>query len=137
MKPVLARHRLFAYGTLQLPERLQALIGRVPPGIPAQLAGFRCGLVARADFPGIVPCADSTTAGLLLAGLAADELEKLDAYEGELYQRVAVQVQTADGLFSTWVYQIVPWARSRVTHAPWTIAGYRALNGRTRLTYHG
>ncbi len=136
MKPVLARHRLFAYGTLQLPERLQALIGRVPPGIPAQLAGFRCGLVARADFPGLVPSADSTTAGLLLAGLTADELQKLDAYEGELYQRVAVHVQTAEGLFSTWVYQIAPWARSRVTHELWTIEGYRALNGRTRLTYH-
>lgn len=136
MKPVLARHRLFAYGTLQLPERLQALIGRVPPGIPAQLAGFRCGLVARADFPGIVPCHDSAVSGLLLAGLSDGELETLDAYEGELYQRVSVQVQTSDGPHSAWVYQIAPWARNRVTQEPWTIEAYRVLNGRTRLTYH-
>lgn len=136
MKPVLARHRLFAYGTLQLPKRLQALIDRVPPGISAQLDGFRCGLVARADFPGIVPCQDSTVSGLLLAGLSARELDTLDAYEGELYQRISVLVQTREGSHAAWVYQIVPWARNRVTHEPWTIEGYRTLNGKTRLTYH-
>lgn len=136
MKPVLARHRLFAYGTLQLPERLQTLIGRVPPGISAQLERFRCGLVVRADFPGIVPCHDASVRGLLLAGLSAYELDSLDAYEGELYQRICVQVKTGEGSHSAWVYQIVPWARNRVTHEPWTIEGYRALNGRTRLTYH-
>lgn len=135
MMALLARHRLFVYGTLQLPERLQALIGRVPFSVAAELSGFRCGLVARADFPGIVPCSDSITPGLLLAGLTLGELNSLDDYEGELYRRVSVQVKTAEGLLSSWVYQIVPWAHARVTHEPWTIEGYRTKHGRVRLTY--
>lgn len=137
MKYPLARHRLFVYGTLQLPDRMQALIGRIPPSKAAQLVGFRTGLVARADFPGIVPCPDAVTTGLLLGSLNAEDLARLDAYEGELYQRVSIQVQTVSGPCSAWVYQIVPWARDRVTREPWTIEGYRALKGRTRLTYHG
>lgn len=135
MMPV-SRHRLFVYGTLQLPEKLQALIGRVPVSVAAELIGFRCGIVARADFPGIAPCSSAVTIGLLLSGLTAKELSTLDEYEGELYQRVSVQVQTASAPFSSWVYQIVPWARNRVTHEPWTIEGYRSLKGRQRLTYH-
>ena len=45
------RHGLFVYGTLQLPEKLQSLLGRVPSLEPATLHGYRCGLVARAELP--------------------------------------------------------------------------------------
>lgn len=133
MKPPLARHRLFAYGTLQLPERLQALIGRVPPMSPARLREYRSGLVERADFPGLVPCADAVTEGMLLTGITESELQVLDEYEGELYRRILVHVEAGREPVDTWVYIIVPWARRRVTTTPWTLERYRS--GKRRLTY--
>lgn len=128
------RHGLFVYGTLQLPEKLQSLLGRVPSLEPATLHGYRCGLVARADFPGIVPQPDSIVNGQVLAPLDQFELEILDQYEGELYQRLRATVMTARGPAKVWVYAIVPWARGRVTQQVWTVEAYRARK-QPRWTY--
>lgn len=128
------RHGLFVYGTLQLPERLQSLLGRVPSQAPAILYGYRCGLVARADFPGIVPQQDSHVNGLVLSPLEQSELDVLDQYEGELYRRLRVTVLTACKPINVWAYVIVPWARGRVTQQVWTIEQYRARKG-ARWTY--
>lgn len=128
------RHGLFVYGTLQLPEKLQSLLGRVPSLEPATLHGYRCGLVARADFPGIVPQADAVVNGQVLAPLSQAELDILDQYEGELYQRVRVSVVAARGPVNVWVYAIVPWARGRVTEQVWTVEDYRTRK-RPRWTY--
>lgn len=128
------RHGLFVYGTLQLPEKLQSLLGRVPSLELATLHDYRCGLVARADFPGIVPQQDSVVNGQVLAPLDQSELEILDQYEGELYQRLRVTVMTARGPVNVWVYAIVPWARGRVTQQVWTVEAYRARK-QPRWTY--
>lgn len=135
MKPLLPRHRLFAYGTLQLPERLQGLIGRVPPMLPAELLDYRCGLVMRADFPGIVPCSGERTSGMLLSGIQAKELQTLDIYEGELYHRIRIYAHTRHGRLDAWVYCIAPWARARVSQHPWSTEYYRNEAQRIRLTY--
>jgi len=128
------RHGLFVYGTLQLPEKLQSLLGRVPSLEPATLHDYRCGLVARADFPGIVPQQDSVVNGQVLAPLSQAELEILDQYEGELYQRLRVTVVADRGPVNVWVYAIAPWARGRVTEQAWTIEAYRTRK-QSRWTY--
>ena len=129
------RHQLFVYGTLQLPEKLQGILGRIPALTPALLMGYRVGMVARADFPGIVPDESSTVSGQLLGPLNQQELERLDRYEGELYQRVRVPVQLGDKQCQAWTYCIVPWARERVTRETWTIEDYRNRR-HPRWTYH-
>ncbi|MEZ5504849.1 MAG: gamma-glutamylcyclotransferase family protein [Gammaproteobacteria bacterium] len=128
------RHGLFVYGTLQLPEKLQSLLGRVPSLEPATLHGYRCGLVARADFPGIVPQPDSVVNCQVLAPLTQAELELLDQYEGELYQRLRVTVVADRGPVTVWVYAIAPWAWGRVTDQAWTVEAYRARK-QPRWTY--
>lgn len=131
------QHNLFVYGTLQLPEKTSDIIGRMPVTIGARLYGYRCGVVARANFPGIVPHTDSSVPGLLLSGLNRDELRQLDIYEGELYRRIQVQVEVDDkaGFHQCWVYAIAQWALTRVTEEPWTIEWYRQLGNKGRLTY--
>lgn len=138
VKPVLPKHRLFVYGTLQLPERVHEIIGRTLEGTPAHLDGYRCGLVARADFPGIVPDAAARTTGQLLAGLGEAELILLDDYEGELYHRILVTatLDPVEHPISAWTYVIAPWAQARVTQQPWTIGWYRQLQ-QGRVTYRG
>lgn len=129
-------HCLFVYGTLQLPERVHAIIGRALTGIPAQLEEYRCGCVTRADFPGIVPDKMECTRGQLLKNLSHADLLHLDAYEGELYRRVRVNVlcdSASCQKTSAWVYVIAPWAQTRVTRLPWSVEWYRQQ--RKRLTY--
>ena len=78
------RGDLFVYGTLQFPEVLRALLGRVPDGSPTTLDGWRAAALARRPYPGLVQ-ADATVGGMLLTGLRAEELEVLDEYESGPY----------------------------------------------------
>jgi gamma-glutamylcyclotransferase (GGCT)/AIG2-like uncharacterized protein YtfP len=79
------RGDLFAYGTLQFPEVLRALIGRIPDSGAAALAGWRAAALARRTYPGLVP-AGATVPGMLLTGLTAVELNILDEYESGPYE---------------------------------------------------
>ena len=127
--------KLFVYGTLQLPEIIEKIAGQQFPAQTAYLSGYRCGLIERADFPGILPCENSTVSGLLLNGLTCAQLDKLDEYEGELYQRIKVPVSTGTDQCNAWVYCIAPWARHRVSSTRWSIEWYRSLGKKYRLTY--
>jgi len=135
LKAALSKHRLFAYGTLQLPERVEAIIGRQLPTRPAVIEGYRCGMVSRADFPGAVPATGARLDGLLLGGIQDGELMLLDRYEGELYHRIQVTAECSDGLTDAWLYVLVPWARGRLTDEAWSIDGYRNRMRKVRFTY--
>ncbi len=78
------RGDLFAYGTLQFPEVLRVLLGRVPDCSPMALEGWRAAALARRVYPGLVP-ADTTVPGMLLTGLSEEELRVLDEYESGPY----------------------------------------------------
>src|SRR5262249_11265420 len=78
------RGDLFVYGTLQFPEVLRALLGRVPDSSPITLDGWRAAALARRTYPGLVP-ANATVPGMLLTGLTAEELQVLDEYESGPY----------------------------------------------------
>ena len=62
------------------------------------------------------------------------DLLKLDEYEGELYRRQRVEVES-NGAQMCWVYVIAPWAHQRVSDTPWTIEWYRTHGSKGRLTY--
>lgn len=127
--------KLFVYGTLQLPEVTEKILGQRFPAQAAQLRGYRCGLIERADFPGILPSSNSVVEGQLLSGLTAGQLVKLDQYEGELYQRIKVAVAVGSESCTAWVYCIAPWARHRVSSTLWTVDWYRSRSPKCRLTY--
>jgi gamma-glutamylcyclotransferase (GGCT)/AIG2-like uncharacterized protein YtfP len=78
------RGDLFVYGTLQFPEVLRALLGRIPDSSATTLDGWRAAALARRTYPGLVP-ANATVGGTLLTGLTAEELQVLDEYESGPY----------------------------------------------------
>ncbi|HUA41085.1 MAG TPA: gamma-glutamylcyclotransferase family protein [Streptosporangiaceae bacterium] len=78
------RGDLFVYGTLQFPEVLHTLLGRIPEGDRVTLSGWRAAALARRPYPGLVQ-ANATVTGTLLTGLSADELVTLDEYESGPY----------------------------------------------------
>lgn len=77
---------LFAYGSLQFPEVMRVLLGRTPPGRPAQAAGWRVAALPGRVYPALVPAPSTDlAAGQLVTGLHPAEWRILDAFEDQLY----------------------------------------------------
>lgn len=95
-------HRLFVYGTLA-PGRANAHVLAHVPGTwqPATVTGrlVEEGWGAAMGFPGIVVDADGDgVPGLVFSSEAlADHWARLDAFEGDGYERVTVTATLADG----------------------------------------
>ncbi|KAA8884672.1 gamma-glutamylcyclotransferase [Nocardia colli] len=78
-------YSLFVYGTLQFPEVLEVLIGRVPQRRAATASGWRVAALPGLRYPGLVPESSALARGLTLDGLTAEEWEILDAFEDDQY----------------------------------------------------
>jgi gamma-glutamylcyclotransferase (GGCT)/AIG2-like uncharacterized protein YtfP len=88
--------QLFAYGTLRDEEYQQALFDHTLPARPATLPGWRA-VVSEGGYLTVVRAAGDEVTGDLLA-LDDAALATADAWEEvPLYERVAVEVRTADG----------------------------------------
>ena len=114
------RERVFAYGTLLLPQIMQAVIGRRSSGCSATLPGYARFLMRGECFPAIVPDARRETRGLLFDDITRGELTRLDAYEGDMYAQVRVEVgldagERADAL----TYVLLPEHRDQLTAELW------------------
>ena len=95
--------KLFTYGTLQNPETQMQLLGRtLGDGAPDTLRGYRLAQLTGIHFVYriIQPAAGATVEGLVFE-VESDELDQLDAYEGEAYQRVSARLVSKT---RAWVY---------------------------------
>ena len=95
--------KLFTYGTLSDPATQQLLLGRtLGEGQPDTLIGYRMARLKGVHFVYsiIQPQAGGRVQGTLFE-VSRDELEKLDAYEGEAYQRVSARLVSKT---RAWVY---------------------------------
>ena len=96
--------RLFVYGTLLDDAVAQDLLGHRPFGRPAVLKGYHREVDPAIGYPVIHPRDGALVAGKML-DVDADGLAILDAYEGERYRRIIVQVETLEGrLLDAYVY---------------------------------
>lgn len=91
---------LFVYGTLQDETVQQNLIGRIVRGKSDTLVGYAIHSDLMPPYPVAMPADKATIQGIVLS-VSADELSKLDAYEGECYLRVRVYLQSGQ---DAWVY---------------------------------
>ena len=105
-------HKLFSYGTLQFPEVQRATFGRLIPGEPDAIVGFRSEMLTITD-PMVIERSGTDQHPILVPGSADDavegttfvvddeELAAADHYEVDDYQRVEVPLRSG-GL--GWVY---------------------------------
>src|SRR5262245_36233307 len=122
--------RVFAYGTLELPELVLAITGRRFESEPAVLDGFARSRVRGAEYPGIAPAPDARTDGTLYHEVDDASLAALDRFEGDLYERCEVAVATAAAercLAIAWVVR--PERRSVLGGGPWDRERFRARFG--------
>ncbi|WP_249643595.1 gamma-glutamylcyclotransferase family protein [Nocardia sputi] len=127
-------HALFVYGTLQFPQVLQALLGRVPSLEPAQLTGWRAAALPRRIYPGLVAAAQGVARGAVLSGLTAEEWMVLDAFEDDEYDLRRVRVDDRSAPVWTYVWTVAAdpadWQRERF--AAEHLADFTARSARWR-----
>jgi gamma-glutamylcyclotransferase (GGCT)/AIG2-like uncharacterized protein YtfP len=125
------RHRLFCYGTLQLPTVLEAVIGRRLQGCRAFLVDHGAFRVHQAEYPGLRRSPGRQTWGILYGDVTGGELDVLDRFEGPLYRRQPQVVSKCGGQrVRAWVYKVAPGRNPRVSSTPWHLhrfmrGGYR------------
>ena len=119
--------RLFAYGTLMLPEVMEIVAGPGRSALPAVLAGHRRRRLHGEVFPALVPDAGESVAGVLWDGLDAAALARLDRFEGPLYERTVRRVTLASGEErEACVYVLRPERRELASPEAWDEADFRA-----------
>ena len=124
-QPPAAIH-VFAYGSLMIPEVIQAVIGREVFGELATLAGYlRQGLLGF-SYPGLVKCPDASVDGRLYRDLGATDLLRLDAFEDDFYERHMLTVETRNGeIHQVGVYVLAPESVGLLDGRPWCEETFR------------
>lgn len=84
---------LAVYGTLQFPEILGSLLGRVPAMEPGVILGHEARRLPGVSFPGLVVVEGGTAPAHVIVDLTDEEWAALDAYEDDFYALVDVVVR--------------------------------------------
>ena len=98
---------LFFYGTLRAAEIRSAVLGYdLPTGqlTDAVLENYQVRRVEGALYPLLVPAAGEKAIGILATNLDRLAIQMLDQFEGNHYNRSALQVHTAAGFVEADVY---------------------------------
>lgn len=94
---------LFAYGTLQFDDVLEALIGRIPRRVSACAPGWRAASLEGRVYPGLVAAPGGVAPGVLLTDLSRREWAILDAFEDDRYDLREVPLTSGErGLAYIW-----------------------------------
>lgn len=112
------RAPLAAYGTLQFPEILEALLGRVPEVEPVAIVDHEARRLPGVAYPGLVAVRSEACPAQLLVDLSIEEWGILDDYEDDFYELLPVVVQSQAGEQSGALSYVVP--SSLASAAIWT-----------------
>jgi ADP-ribose pyrophosphatase len=127
---------LFIYGTLCHLPLLRVVLGRDADAEPATLADYAVYWAKGQDFPMIEPLVGASALGLVVRGLDADDLARIDFYTaGFSVQAHHLVVRTAAGPETALVYfpDAVIWAPGR----PWVLDDWAAKWGETVVATAG
>ena len=113
---------IFAYGTLMIPEVMYAVTTREFQFKDAILRGYARFRVKGESYPGIIPVTDSVTEGSVYFDVDKLSLARLDTFEGDLYQRTPVRVETKkEEILNAETYVIRPEYRGYLSSKEWNV----------------
>jgi gamma-glutamylcyclotransferase (GGCT)/AIG2-like uncharacterized protein YtfP len=115
---------LYTYGTLQVPAIIALIVGRPLVGQPARLPGYSRFRIQNRVYPAIIPAAGGDVPGILYPGLEVAELERLDHYEGEIYERRELNVLVAEESVPACTYVLRPEHVHRLSEEPWDLGQF-------------
>ena len=123
----------FTYGSLMWADIMARVCGREFAGEPASLAEHRRHPVRGQDYPGLRAAPGGLVPGQLYRDVDAGAWARLDAFEGEEYERVGVVVALADGsMLPAQVYRFRAGFAERLLHGDWDADAF-AREGRQRF----
>ena len=126
---------IFAYGTLIMPAVMYAVTSRHFPLQKAILRGYARFTVKGESFPGIIPVTDKSTEGILYFNVDEPSLERLDIFEGDLYQRTPILVETeGEEILNAETYVIKPEYRGYLSAKEWDVKEFIQKDLETFLT---
>ncbi|MFG6415972.1 gamma-glutamylcyclotransferase family protein [Roseateles sp. DC23W] len=124
----------FTYGSLMWADIMARVCGREFASEPASLADHHRHPVRGQDYPGLQAARGGLVAGRLYRDVDPAAWARLDAFEGEEYERVPVSVMLADGTaLPAQVYRFRPEFAARLLPGDWDEAAF-AREGHARFT---
>jgi gamma-glutamylcyclotransferase (GGCT)/AIG2-like uncharacterized protein YtfP len=123
----------FAYGSLICADIMSAVTGQVLHGEPARLDGHVRHPVRGEDYPGVVAQPGGRVDGILYSGLDGAALARLDAFEGDMYERRQVTVNlVGGGQRAAWCYIVAAASEHRLLPGDWDYDAFLA-EGKARF----
>ncbi len=120
---------VFAYGTLMLPEIVRALLGRLPEGEAARLAGYIRHPIRGEAYPGVIAQPDAAVDGVLWHGLHSGEMALLDAWEGPYYERRRIAVRPCSAIdgptLAAWAWVVLDHQAAVLEAGDWSATAFR------------
>jgi gamma-glutamylcyclotransferase (GGCT)/AIG2-like uncharacterized protein YtfP len=117
---------VFAYGTLQLPEIMEAVTGRRFPSCTAYLRDYARYSLKGRSYPGIRWQPGALTRGILYTGVDAEPLRQLDEFEDHFYRRATVKVTTENGeMVPAQIYLVPPQHYELLASRPWNLDDFK------------
>jgi gamma-glutamylcyclotransferase (GGCT)/AIG2-like uncharacterized protein YtfP len=112
---------LFTYGSLMSPLVWLRVVQATYRSETALLSGYIRKAVKGATYPVVYPRTDSDTVeGLVYYDISADDMKRLDRFEGDYYQRRSESVRLSDGrLIDAEVYILKEAFRSIASDRDW------------------
>jgi len=115
---------LFTYGTLQNADVFAQVVGRSWLSSPARLEGYARYRVNHKPYPAIVAEPGAQVHGALYSGVTPLELERLDDYEGELYERRSLRVWVGTQALEAFTYLLRQEYRALLSAEAWELADF-------------
>lgn len=130
---------LFTYGSLMCSDIMFKVAGCQSDFSSACLNNYFRSNIRDKEYPGITARSGTMVTGVLYLNLSSEAIQRLDVFEGELYQRHFVEVVTEhQGAIEAMTYVIKPQYRDLLTDEEWSFDYFLAV-GKKRFeeTYFG
>ncbi len=130
---------LFTYGSLMCSDIMIKVAGCRADFSPARLNNFFRSNIREREYPGITPRPGTMVTGVLYLNLSSEAIQRLDVFEGELYERQSVEIDTEHhGILKAMTYVIRPQYQYLLTDEEWSFNSFLAVGKKKfEKTYFG
>lgn len=114
-------NNVFVYGTLMLPQVVEALTGNLFTSKAAILNGYSRYVFKGKCYPGIVEDKTGCVEGVLYLNIDDRTLSIFDWFEAILYERCLLEIQIKDETIQTFAYIVLQKHQQKLNNLPWSL----------------
>ena len=126
---------VFVYGSLMFDDVWNRIVQHHYEKHSAVLLGYKRLTVKGANYPGLVKSFNSSIEGVVYRNVTAQDIKRLDKFEGECYKKISVSVACETGqLLNAEVYLFNIRHKNLLTNTPWDPVRFKAHHLRQFIT---